>query len=413
MDEMNRDRRDQARWFVLLAIMAGAIYLCWLMLLPFIGVLLWASVLAIAFEPVHRRLLARTRRPELSAALSCLIIVLIIGVPLGLISWAVIHQLTPAISNLQAGLSNLLDPNSPLTGPTARWLNQYVDIENLRTQATEQLGEAGKWLAGRTLGIVGGVLTVLVQTLFVLFVMYYLFRDGKQVRDALSSVIPLRHRQTYELFVRTREVISASLYGVLVIAVIQGALGGVAFWALGLPSAIVWGVIMVFLSLIPVAGAFVVWVPAAIFLAVGGAWIKAIILTLWGSIVIGLVDNFLRPKLVGERAKLHELFIFFAVLGGLQVFGLLGIVIGPVVLAIALALFDALRMPKPAEQSASRLSLPPNLAAEAAHRYAGTAQSPADQKDSRLPPGPPPQTLDEKVGDPHSSRLSVPTDDST
>ncbi len=361
MDNLSKDRRDQARWFVLLAIMAGAIYLCWLMLLPFIGVLLWAGVLTVAFQPLYDRLSAKTGKPELSAGLTCMLVVLIIGVPLGLISWAIVHELTPAISDMQGGIAQLLDPNAELTGPTVRWLGEHIDLDRARAQANEQLGEAGSWLAGRTIGIVGGVLAVLVQTLFVLFVMYYLFRDGKQVREALSSVIPLRNRQTYELFMRTREVISASLYGVLVIAVIQGALGGVAFWALGLPSAIVWGLVMVFLSLIPMAGAFIVWVPAAIFLAVGGSWIKALLLTLWGSIVIGLVDNFLRPKLVGERAKLHELFIFFAVLGGLQVFGILGIVLGPVVLAIALALFAALRQSTPAEHPTTRLILPPDL----------------------------------------------------
>ncbi len=382
MDELTKDRRDQARWFVLLAIMAGAIYLCWLMLLPFIGVLLWASVLTVAFEPLYDRLLHRIKKPELAAALTCLLVILIIGVPLALISWAIIHELTPAISDLQGGIAQALDPNSELTGPTVRWLGEHMDLAKVRAQATEQLGEAGSWLAGRTLGIVGGVLTVLIQTLFVLFVMYYLFRDGKQVREALSSVIPLRNRQTYEIFMRTREVISASLYGVLVIAVIQGALGGLAFWALGLPSAIVWGLVMVFLSLIPMAGAFIVWVPAAIFLAVGGSWIKALLLTLWGSIVIGLVDNFLRPKLVGERAKLHELFIFFAVLGGLQLFGLLGIVLGPVVLAIALALFAALRQQTPNEAPTTRLILPPDLAAAA-------SAAKAARSDDTIPPSPP------------------------
>jgi predicted PurR-regulated permease PerM len=200
MDELSKDRRDQARWFVLLAIMAGAIYLCWLMLLPFIGVLLWASVLTVAFEPLYYRLLDRVKKPELAAALTCFLVILIIGVPLALISWAIIHELTPAISDLQGGIAQALDPNSELTGPTVRWLGEHIDLEKARTaQVTAQLGEAGSWLAARTVAIVGGVLgTVLVQSLFVMFVMYYLFRDGKQVRAALSSAIPLRHRQTYE-----------------------------------------------------------------------------------------------------------------------------------------------------------------------------------------------------------------------
>jgi predicted PurR-regulated permease PerM len=356
-DDPNRDRRDQARWIILLATLAGAMYLCWLMLKPFIGVLLWAAVLTMSFEPVHRRLLERTKSPNLSAGLACTLVVLAIGVPAGLLTWAIIHELTPALSGVEAGITDLLNPSSPITGPAIEWLDDHVDIEQVRVQASEQLGNIGTALASRTLGIVGGVLGALIQFLFIIFVMYYLFRDGKQVRSALSSAIPLRHRQTYAIFIRTREVVSASVYGVLVISVIQGALGGLAFWALGLPSAVLWSVAMMFLSLIPLTGAFVVWIPAAIFLAASGAWVKAILLTLWGILVIGLVDNFLRPKLVGERAKLHELFIFFAVLGGLQVFGLLGIVLGPVVLAIALALFDAFRHPD-STASSTMLILP-------------------------------------------------------
>ena len=357
MDDTQRDRRDQARWIILLATLAGALYLCWLMLKPFIGVLLWAAVLTMSFEPVHIRLLERTKSPNLSAALACLLVVLALGIPAGLLTWAIIHEISPAISSLQTGLTDMMSPHSPLTGPAIVWLGEHVNLEQMRAQATEQLGGLGTALASRTLGIVGGVLGTVIQGLFVVFVMYYLFRDGKQVRGALSSAIPLRHRQTFAIFVRTREVVSASVYGVLVISVIQGALGGLAFWALGLPSAVLWSVAMMFLSLIPLTGAFVVWIPAAIYLAVSGAWIKAILLTLWGVLVIGLVDNFLRPKLVGERAKLHELFIFFAVLGGLQVFGLLGIVLGPVVLAIALALFDAFRHPE-AQASSTMLIMP-------------------------------------------------------
>ena len=153
---------------------------------------------------------------------------------------------------------------------------------------------------------------------------------------------------------RTRDVISASVNGVLVIPAIQGALGALAFFALGVPSALVWGVVMTFLSLIPMAGAFIVWVPAALFLVATGHLTKAIILAAWGALVIGTVDNFLRPKLVGEKTKLHELFIFFSVIGGLKVFGVLGIVLGPVVLAVTLALLDVFRQVEQTEEETQR-----------------------------------------------------------
>ena len=362
MEETNKDRRDQARWIILLTTLAGAFYLCWLMLKPFIGVLLWAGVLTLTFGPVHQRLLTRTKRPNLSAILACLLVVLTLGVPAALITWAIVHEITPAFVTLQTGFDDLLSPTSPITGSVISWLGEHIDLEKTRAQVMTQLGDI-RSLADRTIGIVGSVLQVLIEALFVVFVMFYLFRDGKQVRAALSSVIPLRNKQTYEIFIRTREVVSASVHGVLVISVIQGGLGGLAFWALGLPSAVLWSVAMMFLSLIPLTGAFVVWIPAAIYLFVNGAWIKALLLTLWGVLVIGMIDNFLRPRLVGERAKLHELFIFFAVLGGLQVFGILGIVLGPVVLAIALALFDAFRHPDASAASSVALIIPPGSVA--------------------------------------------------
>ena len=345
IETKNLDRRDLARWLILLASMAGALYLCWLMLKPFVNVLMWASVLALSFGGVHRRIVARTGKPDLSAALSTLFVVFVIGVPMGLVTWAIIREIVPAIGMLQTALGELLDPNAHLTGPVMRWLGEHVDLPSARVRIVENLGAMSSEIAGRTVAIVGDVLGMFIQALFVVFVLYYLFRDGKMIRDALATAIPLRNRETRDILGRVHEVVSASVNGVLVIAAIQGTLGGIAFAVLGLPSAIVWGVAMIFLSLIPIAGAFVIWIPAAIYLAVTGAYVKALLLTLWGVFVISLVDNFMRPRLVGKRAKLHELFIFFAVLGGLQVFGLLGIVLGPVVLAIALALFDAFSHP--------------------------------------------------------------------
>lgn len=338
-------RKNQARWIALMLATGIALYLCWLMIQPFLKVVAWAAVLVIVFFPVHRRLLARTKRPATSAALSCLLVVVTILLPVTLIALALYHEITPFAQNLQANIASLLDPNSPVTGRFLRWLGQYVNIEQWRSQdfLVERLKGMSGAIAGRTLDFVGGIAGAVVQIFFAIFTMYYLFRDGNRIVNALPDVLPLKREQSEKIFARTREVISASVYGVLVIASIQGALGGLMFWILGLPSPLVWAVVMTLLSMIPMVGAFVIWVPAAIFLAISGFWVKAIILAVWGALVIGTVDNFLRPKLVGEKTKLHELFIFFSVLGGLKVFGILGIVLGPVVLAITLALLDVFR----------------------------------------------------------------------
>jgi len=276
-------------------------------------------------------------------------------VPLTLLTFAVVNELSDFAQMLQpkpdgsggaaGAAAGLLDPNSPYLGPAVRWLGQYVDVTKLGSQQfiAERLKGVSGAIASRTLGFVGGAVGFIVEVFFVIFTMYYLFRDGESMRAAAYDMVPLSDNKAREIFDRTGEVIGASVYGVLVIATIQGVLGGLAFWVLGLPSPLLWGVVMIFLSMIPMLGSFIVWVPAAIYLALTGEWGKAVMLAVWGALVIGSVDNFLRPKLVGERTRLHELLIFFSVLGGLQVFGVLGIVLGPVIVAITIALLDVLR----------------------------------------------------------------------
>ena len=346
MTKSDRVKDNQVRWIALLAATVAALYLCWAMLQPFIEVLLWAIVLVIVFYPIHRRIESRLKNSSWSAVVSCLLVIITIVVPLALITFAVVRELTGFAQNLQSNVATLLDPNHPTVGRYLQWLEKYVDLNQLRSQAfiAERLKNlSGASIANRTLGFVGGVLGIVIEVFFVIFTMYYLFRDGDSLRAALRFALPLEGGKANEIVERTREVISASVNGVLVIATIQGALGGFIFFALGLPSPLLWGVVMLFFSLIPMAGAFIVWVPAAIFLVITGHWIKAIVLAAFGTFIIGTVDNFLRPKLVGEKTRLHELLIFFSVLGGLQVFGVLGLVLGPAVVAITLALLDVVR----------------------------------------------------------------------
>lgn len=332
------ERRHLLRWWALVVALVITLYLCWLMLKPFVGVISWAAVLVIIFYPVHKRILRATKSPALSALISCALVILVILVPVTLITIAVIGELSGAMQNLQAALNYVLDPNSRLLA----WIGRYVDLSKLQSDQylLDQLSGMSGSIAGRTLGFLGGLISVIVQMFFVIFTMYYFFKDGERIQHAIRDLLPLENNQAEAIMARTREVIDASVYGVIAVSIIQGTLGGLAFWILGLPSAIIWGVAMTFLSMIPMLGAFVVWVPAAIYLALTGHWTKAIILVLWGTLVIGMIDNFLRPKLVGGRTRLHELLIFFSVLGGLAVFGVLGVVLGPVVLAIAVALRD-------------------------------------------------------------------------
>jgi len=337
-----RDQVDQARWIAVLAVTAIALYLCWLMLRPFMGVLAWAGVLVVVFYPVHKGIAQRTGRRSLSALISCLLVVLVVVLPLTLVTAAVIHEFSKVAPNLPANLSELLDQQPAILGRVSTWAQDRFGIDVLAYQDffIQQLRNVSQRLLGASFSLVGNIVTNIVKAFFVVFTMYYLFRDGDKIANKLPDALPLNREQSEALISRTQQVISASVYGVVTIAALQGLLAGLAYWIMGIPSPVLWAVLTAFVCMIPLAGSFLVWLPLAIYLMINGSWTKAILLMVWGGLVISTIDNLLRPKLVGTQTRLHELFIFFSVLGGISVFGLLGIVLGPVVLAITLGLLQ-------------------------------------------------------------------------
>ena len=333
---------DQARWIAVLAATAIGLYVCWLMLRPLLGVLEWAVVLVIVFYPVHKRLVHRLNRRGLSALLSCLLVVLVVVLPLTLITVTVAEELANVLPNLPSRLSQLMESQMSLFGRVSQWFQDRFGIDRLRAQEfiVDQVKNSTQFLLGLSWNLVGNIVSGIVKAFFVIFTMYYLFRDGEKIVRALPAALPLDRQQSEVIIARTQEVVSASVYGVVTIAALQGLLGGLAFWVLGVPSPLLWAVLMGFVCMIPVAGSFLVWLPLAIYLFATGHWTKAVLLIVWGALVVSSVDNFLRPRLIRNQTRLHELFVFFSVLGGITVFGVLGIVLGPVVLAITLGLLQ-------------------------------------------------------------------------
>ncbi len=351
------------RWIIVLAATTVAVGVSWRILQPFVDVIVVATVLVVLFWPLREWLVRVTGSRPRAALICSVLLVVAILLPLALLAVAVARELAGATEAFTNGFQRVM--SNPAYAERVQgvreYLRQYVDIDALLSAETlsSYAANSGQQVVKGTIGVVGGALELLLGVIFTIFAMYYLFRDGEQIRAALPKSLPLEPEQNEQLIMRTAEVIKASVWGVLVVASIQGFLGGVMFAILGLPSAIVWGVVMTMFCTIPLAGSGIVWVPAAIYLAVSGDWTKAIVLALWGAFVVGLVDNFLRPKLVGSRARMHELFIFFSVLGGLRVFGVLGVLLGPVTVAITLALLDVLRQ---AGESASKPAIKPDPA---------------------------------------------------
>jgi predicted PurR-regulated permease PerM len=348
-----KEQIDQARWLAVLAATALALYLCWLMMRPFISVLAWAVVLVIVFYPVHQRLQTRLRRPGLSALLSCVLVVLLAVLPLTVLTVAVAEELSAAVPNLPSQISNIMNPQTSVLGRVSEWIQGRFGIDTLRSEQfmADQLQRASQFLLGLSLSLVGNIASGIVKAFFVVFTMYYLFRDGDRIVSKMPAALPLQRQQSEAIIARTREVVSASVYGIVVIASLQGLLGGLAFWILGVPSPLLWAVLMTFVCMIPVLGSFLVWLPLSIYLFVNGHWTKATFLVLWGALVISTIDNFLRPKWMKNQTRLHELLVFFSVLGGISIFGLLGIVLGPVVLAITLGLLQTFRAHPTADEA--------------------------------------------------------------
>ena len=353
---------NQARWIAILAATTIALYLCWLMLRPFIGVLEWAAVLVIVFYPIHKVLARKIKRRGFSALLSSLLVVLIVVAPVMLISIALANELAHAARELPLKVASVMETQGPLTARVSQWMDKYATFDTSSSQqfVAQQLKDAGTALLGQTLGMVGNIVSGVLKAFLVIFVMYYLFRDSDKILQALPLVLPLKRAQSEVIIARVGQVVSASVYGVVAIAMIQGLLGGLAFWALGVPSPILWAVVMTFVCMIPIAGSFMVWIPLSVYLMLENEWIKAISLMLWGGLIVSTVDNFLRPKLIKNKTKLHELFVFFSVLGGMRLFGLLGIVLGPVLLAITLGLLDTFRLTGSSETTSRNPSLSPS-----------------------------------------------------
>jgi predicted PurR-regulated permease PerM len=208
--------------------------------------------------------------------------------------------------------------------------------------ATASAGEAVKGAAetgqdGRR-GVLFKTVRAGTEFLITLLALFFFFRDSEAAKRALRDLMPMTRRRADRILQRVADTIWATTYGTLVVAGIQGLLGGLMFWWLGLPAPVLWGVVMGLLALVPVLGAFIVWFPAAVFLALEGSWGKALLLATWGAIVIGLVDNILYPSLVGGRLRLHTLVVFIAMVGGLSVFGAAGLFLGPALVTLALEL---------------------------------------------------------------------------
>jgi predicted PurR-regulated permease PerM len=344
---MNPDPNRRDSMIALLVMLAIALFLVWQMLAPYLGALFLASVLGITGFPLYAALERRWRRPALASLAATLIIMALIAGPVLFLVVTVareaqsLYQALSASSRSQGGWTVWF--SSVLESPLA-WLAQSTGVTapNLQAALLERLQSAGNASLARIGALFGNVTATLTQAAITFFALYFFFQGVVHMQALAVRWIPLpRHRVT-ELIRVTADTIRANVNGTLVVAVAQGALMGVGFAIVGLPRFWLWGVVGTFSSLVPIVGTALTWVPAVAYLALSGAWIRALILLSWCLVVVGFTDNILRPWILRGSMPMNTFLVVLSIFGGIEYFGLAGIIAGPVVFSVTAALLRIL-----------------------------------------------------------------------
>jgi predicted PurR-regulated permease PerM len=330
--------KGQIRTLVLLLITGLGIYLCFRLAVPFLPAIAWALALAVLLVPFHRRLESRIQRPNVAAVISVVVAGLIIVVPVTILGQQLVQQAANGAQVIKEKTEanewrHVLD-SQPRLKPVADWIERKIDVTGTINTITNWVTTAaGSLVKASVIQIIGFFLTF--------YLLFFFLRDRQIILQSLRSLAPLPEAEMDQMIARVDDTIYATVYGTLTVSMLQGLLGGLMFWWLGLPAPLLWGLVMALLALVPVLGTFVVWSPAALFLALNGNWGKAIILTTWGLTVVASIDNLLQPLLVGNRLRMHTLLVFMSIVGGLVLFGAAGLILGPVALTLTLGLLEA------------------------------------------------------------------------
>jgi predicted PurR-regulated permease PerM len=342
-------------FFLLLLLVVTAAFLG--LIDDFFKAIFWAAVLAMMFRPVHQRLAtAMPGRPALSALLTTLAVIVAVLIPVSLTALAVAQEAANLARDLEAGKID--------TESTLLWLEERVpllsglldrfeiDITRFREGISAAAIASGRWVAGNAVAIGQNTLQFFLHFFVMLYLLFFFIKDGGSILLTVARVLPLDMELQESLRTRFANVARATLKGTFLISAIQGLIGGVAFWALDIRAAVLWGVVMALFALIPAVGPPIIWLPAAIVLVASGELVKGLILILIGAIVIGLVDNLLRPVLVGRDARLPDYIILLTTLGGIAAFGLSGVLIGPIIAALFFTVWTSLEDRRTPEEHA-------------------------------------------------------------
>jgi predicted PurR-regulated permease PerM len=326
------------------AVLIGATVLVYLVIKPFLVPFLVAAILAHLFNPVYQSLQQITGgKKGISSAVACLAIGLIITIPIFLVTSLLVAEIGNMLSSLSGGARDLSHIISAINENLAKIpLVKYVSLQKLINQET--ILSVVKSFSQNTLAILQSTYTGVANFIFVTFItffsLFYLFIDGNKLLKYVMHLSPLKDRYEGVLIEKFNSIVRATIKGTTLMAIFQGSLGAILFWATGVVSPVLLGILMMISSVIPTVGSGLVWFPAGVVMILIGHPIQGIVILLVGSLFIGTVDNFIRPKLVGKDTQLHPLLILFSSLGGIALFGIPGFIVGPIIMSLFVALWD-------------------------------------------------------------------------
>ena len=338
---MNSPQLQRGVFLALLAIVTVAFL--WV-LMPFFGAVLWGVALAILFTPLYKGLLRKMPGRRNIAALSTLTICLFIVIlPLAMVGVSLVQEIAQVTQNIRSGQINFASYFQQILNALPQWLLSLFDRFNLgdmqawQARISAGAAQGSQLIAGQALTIGQNTFDFVISFFVMLYLLYFLVRDGSSLSKMMREAVPLAKPHTHYLLNKFTTVIRATVKGNVAVAIAQGAIGGIAFWLLGVQGALLWAVLMAFLSLLPAVGAALIWGPVAIYyLATGHFWQGGILIFV-GVFVIGLVDNILRPVLVGKDTQMPDYIVLMSTIGGMAIFGVNGFVIGPVIAALFMA----------------------------------------------------------------------------
>jgi predicted PurR-regulated permease PerM len=379
-------RRTEAERVSQLVFYATVVLIGWLafrIVRPFLVEIAWAVVLAICLDPVRVRLVPRLGPTRSAIALTLAVVVLLV-IPVAFVGMAVIQQGGPAVAYVEEQLRS--------GGGAASWFHEGWEWARARVPflpteqeaiatVTASIGRAAQFVAGQAGGLLKGAANFLFSLVITLAVLFFMLRDAPVLERGVRRVLPFGAEQNERLLAITSDLVSASVTATLTIAAVQGVIGGLTFAVLGIPMAVLWGTMMAIFALLPLVGAALVWAPAAVWLALSGSLVKGLVLAGVGVLVLGNVDNVVRPLLLAGKSQMNTLVLIISLLGGVSAFGFIGIVVGPLVAALLTALVESYQQ--------TREQPPPPLPEAPAVAAIEGAAPPVAEGESQPPPSAP------------------------